>query len=162
MRFAGAYRVSIASDGKLLAKLGEAAIALHAPEAYQTVHGVRKKLPSRYWKDGTGGIGFAVDGADRSLVLVIDPVVDFATYLSDGSSLVSSIATDADGNTYVLRLGGPLYPAGTGSPASTCNNCQNVPTPANTNVTAAGTYTVQVVATSGTISHTSPVTLVVQ
>ena len=49
-----------------------------------------------------GGYGFVVDGYDRSRPLVIDPAIDFSTFVGGtGSDAGRGIDVDAEGNIYV-------------------------------------------------------------
>jgi len=77
------------------------------PIAYQEAEGVRRDIPCRYalHKEPSGGgtIGFELTGAyDPSLPLVIDPVIEYSTYLGgSGTENGLAIAVDDFGEAYV-------------------------------------------------------------
>ena len=68
--------------------------------------------------DGT--IGFELGEYDQSRELVIDPILDYGTYLGGiGSETGYGVAVDASGNTYVAGYtGSGDFPTQTGYDAS--------------------------------------------
>jgi hypothetical protein len=74
------------------------------PVSYQAGDGDRVPVDSRYAVHGAeeGGYGFAVEDYDRSRRLVIDPAIDFSTFVGGTSSDSGrGIDVDAAGNIYV-------------------------------------------------------------
>jgi photosystem II stability/assembly factor-like uncharacterized protein len=100
VRFDGAPpRVDAAGD--LLVPAGEGTLRQHQPIAYQTIDGRRVPVDVRYDVRGrTVRLRAAI--YDRGRELVIDPALEFATYLG-GSSYDGAKATavDGTGNIYV-------------------------------------------------------------
>jgi hypothetical protein len=80
-RVQGADQVQVDSDGKLVLKIDGQEICQHAPVVYQERGATRTQIAAGYRLNQDGTVGFALAGYDRSLPLVIDPVLDFLTYL---------------------------------------------------------------------------------
>lgn len=123
LNFENTEDIKIDANGNLVLKTGNHTIRQHRPIAYQEVNGQKREVSSRWVISGekkpeernagsTAGnmneVGFAVGAYDKSLPLVIDPVIVFSTYLggSAGDDLFTleaglGITTDAGGNIYV-------------------------------------------------------------
>lgn len=101
MRFEGARKLSIDNHGDLLIDMGGEQLRQSRPVVYQEVNGIRKTIGARFViKNGL--VGFVVGAYDRSLPLVIDPVLVYSTYYGGSAfELGGGIATDAAGNVYV-------------------------------------------------------------
>lgn len=99
----GAERLSIGSDGSLIATTGNGDIAFTAPIAFQEIDGVRKDVPVTYSLDATQHrYGFVVSGYDSTHPLVIDPLLQ-STYLGgSGNEFTQAIAVHPwTGDVYV-------------------------------------------------------------
>ncbi len=115
--FSGANDLTTDPDGNLLIHLPIGHILMqHAPVAYQTAQAtdgpagkrsIRVPVASRYVVSDSEGtqkqVTFAVGQYDHSKQLVIDPVLEYSTYLGGGGTdqVGVSIAVDSAGNTYV-------------------------------------------------------------
>jgi uncharacterized repeat protein (TIGR01451 family) len=100
--FAGAQRLEIDAQGELALKTGAGEVRWHKPVLYQDVDGVRRTVNGQYVRKGESSVGFEVASYDPRLALVIDPILDYSTYLGgSGSEVGNAIAVDADGNAYV-------------------------------------------------------------
>ncbi|MGN6644031.1 MAG: SBBP repeat-containing protein, partial [Verrucomicrobiota bacterium] len=101
-RIEGADKVSVDARGDLVLKIGSQEIRQHRPVIYQNVNGRRQPVEGRYALTDRNTVGFRVGHYDRNRQLVIDPVVDFSTFLG-GSKTENgwAIAVDAAGNIYV-------------------------------------------------------------
>ena len=100
----GASGLSLGSDGGLEIDTPLGVLNDARPVSYQTGDGARVPVDSQYAVHGAddGGYGFAVDGYDRSRPLVIDPAIDFSTFVGGtGSDAGRGIDVDAAGNIYV-------------------------------------------------------------
>jgi len=78
-------------------------ITEQAPVAYQTDStGHRRTIESHYRLLNPHSAVFELGAYDRSLPLVIDPVISYSTYFGgSGTSSVTGIAVDSTGNLYV-------------------------------------------------------------
>ena len=101
-RVTGADQVRVDEAGNLALKIGASEIRQHQPVAYQEIGGARREIPASYRLNRDGTIGFALAEYDRSLPLVIDPVLDFLTYMGGRKLDIGwAIALDGSGNIYV-------------------------------------------------------------
>ena len=90
-------------------------LKLLKPRAWQEVDGEKREIGSRYVLKGRHSVGFEVGPYDHSRPLVIDPIINYATYLGGGMDEIGySVATDAAGNSYVAG-----YTSSTDFPATT-------------------------------------------
>ena len=93
--------------GDLVLRLGEHALRLKRPYVYQERNGVRTPILGRYvFPDGADSqVAFQVGQYDRTLPLVIDPVLMYSSF-SGGSGRDSLEAVDADASGYAYITGG--------------------------------------------------------
>jgi uncharacterized protein YfiM (DUF2279 family) len=115
----GASGLSLGSDGDLLIDTALGVLSDARPVSYQAGDGDRVPVDSRYAIHGAddGGYGFAVgDGYDRSQPLVIDPAIDFSTFVGGtGSDAGRGIDVDGQGNLYITgQTASANYPTTTG------------------------------------------------
>jgi hypothetical protein len=116
LSFSGAEHVLIDESGDLVVQVVGGEIRQHKPVVYQEVGDVRKEIASHYVlpRDPHSGlrtrdsyeVGIAVGSYDVSRELVIDPVLDFSTYLGGGDGAFRGdfgrgIAVDLKGSAYV-------------------------------------------------------------
>ncbi len=102
LRFTRANRLKLDSNGDLrvIARNGE--IAFHKPIGYQVVDGQRQLVAARFTLVAKKAVGFTLDSYDHSRELVIDPVLEYSTYLGGSSSdFAYGITVDASGNAYI-------------------------------------------------------------
>jgi hypothetical protein len=103
LEFAGAERVEIASaTGELLLTVQDSTIRQPKPLVYQEVAGARREIAGAYMLEDGGHVRFAVGEYDKSLPLIIDPVLVYSTYLGgSGNEQVNDITVDSSGNAYM-------------------------------------------------------------
>ncbi|MEZ5401213.1 MAG: SBBP repeat-containing protein [Bryobacteraceae bacterium] len=93
--------VRLGSDGTLRSGLPASGLVQRAPVIYQTVGGTRRLIAGSYQLTGDV-VTFRLGDYDRARALVIDPVVEFASYLGGAAAEESrAIAVDKDGNIYL-------------------------------------------------------------
>lgn len=122
--FEGASSIAIAENGDLVLSLpNDETVHFKAPLAYQEDTRGRQVIGSRYRITGDGQVGFELDAYDTSRPLIIDPILDYTTYLggSLGNDIAYAITIDTAGNAYVTgstsstNYPGPPVRAGTGT-----------------------------------------------
>lgn len=104
LEFAGAEKMEVeAATGDLLLGIGEKTIRQHKPIVYQDIKGGRRDVEARYALLGDGRVGFEVGSYDRSVALIIDPVLEYSTFLGGNGTQEEgqSIAVDSTGSAYV-------------------------------------------------------------
>ncbi len=108
LRIEGAEELRIERDGALVIAIAGGELRLHKPLAYQRrTDGPAAKhfVPARFVLSGKHQVGFEVASYDSRQPLVIDPKMDYSTYLG-GSALDEGlgIALDSSGNAYVAGI----------------------------------------------------------
>jgi hypothetical protein len=79
--YRGAEGLSVGAGGELLVQTSLGVLKDAAPVSYQRIGGERVPVESRYVLKGDGGYGFAVGTYDPRYPLVIDPGLDYSTFL---------------------------------------------------------------------------------
>ncbi len=105
LAFRGAEHLAVDPSGQLVIETSAGTVRQHAPYVYQRVGGDRRQVPGRFVVKNSR-VGFAVGSYDRSRPLVIDPVIEYATYLGGATSYehAAALAVDASGSAYVAGL----------------------------------------------------------
>src|SRR5262249_22600513 len=103
--------IAIDDSGDLVVRTAGGAVRHRAPAVYQQVGRERRAIRGAFRLKGEREVGFDVGAYDRSLALVIDPELNYASYLGGaGDDMGADIAVDADGNVYVAGLAGaPMF-----------------------------------------------------
>src|SRR5215211_7915263 len=102
LAYRGAEGLSVGAGGELLVHTPLGVLKDAAPVSYQRIGGERVAVESRYRLTGDGGYGFAVGAYDPRYPLVIDPGIDYSTFLG-GTNFDTGlgIAVDGSGSAYV-------------------------------------------------------------
>jgi hypothetical protein len=101
-RIEGADKVWVDAEGNLALKIGAKEIRQHKPVAYQESGGARREVPASYHVNADGTVGFTLAGYDHDRPLVIDPVLDFMTYMGGRKTEIGwALALDGDQNVYI-------------------------------------------------------------
>ena len=99
MRFQGASRPRLARSGDLLLRTPAGVLRQPPPVAYQRGGA---KVRARLVVAADGSVRFRLGRYDRRRALVIDPVLEWSSFLGGGfDDRASAVATDAAGNVYV-------------------------------------------------------------
>jgi hypothetical protein len=117
LSYSGADELHIDPTGALVLRAGGAQVRQAPPVVYQWVDGIKREVQGRYVLHGASRVGFALATYDRSIPLVIDPVITYSTYLG-GSGDDQPIWSDIDraGNFYVTGFtNSPDFPTTPGS-----------------------------------------------
>lgn len=108
LNFDGAETISIDKQGNLVIKTANTELVQQKPFAYQEIDGERKEIGVNYKiedqspKTKDQNISFSVGEYDKSKPLVIDPALNYLTYIGGtGFDTNAEIAADAQGNAYI-------------------------------------------------------------
>ena len=103
LSFQGAQRLEVDERGDLVLHAADGSFRLLRPVVYQEVKGVRKEIPGEFELQGESQVGFLLADYDASSPLIIDPKLEFSTYLggSGNDNINWGIAVDGCGNIYV-------------------------------------------------------------
>jgi uncharacterized repeat protein (TIGR01451 family) len=117
LAFEGADQMKLNASGDLLLNFAGSSLRLLEPVAYQEVDNVRKAVESRYVLTTDGHVALQLGSYDRSLPLVIDPVLAYSSYLGGSAGdYGNGIAVDGSGNAYVVgQAGSTDFPTTAGS-----------------------------------------------
>ena len=99
--YRGAEGLSVGAGGELLVRTSMGVLKDAAPVSYQLIGGERVPVESRYRLTGDGGYGFVVGAYDPRYPLVIDPELDYSTFLGGTGSDAGLDIAVRDGNAYV-------------------------------------------------------------
>ena len=102
LSFSGMQKIVIDPNGDLRLHTEHGELTQRKPVVYQTVDGEKRFVPGEYVRIGESQVRFRIGAYDHSRELVIDPLVEYATFF--GGSLpdrAHSIAIDNTGNAYI-------------------------------------------------------------
>ncbi len=120
LQFEGTEEISLEPDGGLRLRTASGEVRQERPVVYQEIAHARSPVEGRYVRSGAVGVAFEVGPYDHSRPLVIDPKVEYSTYLGgSGDDQAFGIAVGPDGSVYVVGWTESAdFPAGS-SPALT-------------------------------------------
>lgn len=109
LAFDNADQIQLEENGSLRLSIGaqpDEQLRIHKPIVYQETNGERHEIEGRYLMTGGGSeetqVAFELGKYDPSLPLIIDPVVEYATYFGgSGFDIGYGIAVDQQGFVYV-------------------------------------------------------------
>ncbi|GEM_PF-4473776 len=108
VQYNGIQGLSLAADGALMIDLGGqwGVVRDDSPYIYQMVNGAKQQVAGKFVLLGDNTYGFAVTGAyDPSKELVIDPVVQWASYVGyRQAETASGVAVDSTGASLVTGV----------------------------------------------------------
>ena len=125
--YRGAEGLKVGAGGELLVRTSLGVLKDAAPVSYQRIGGERVPVESRYTLTGDAGYGFTVGAYDPRYPLVIDPGLDYSTFLGGADFDVGSgIAVDGTGHAYVTgQFRSADYPTTPGALDTTFNGAED-------------------------------------
>ncbi len=102
MAFKGARRLSLDDNGDLVIQTKGGELRHHKPVVYQEVAGARQAVAGSFVLRGKQ-VGFTVGAYDRTKELVIDPTLNYSTYVGgyDGDEKGYAIVLDGSSNAFL-------------------------------------------------------------
>src|SRR5579862_5201093 len=101
-RLSGAKNIKTDSSGDLVISSVAGDVRFHKPVAYQQINGTRQGVDASFALTADNKVGFQLGNYDHSRELVIDPSVEYATYLGGTSNdAAEAIAVDSKGDAFV-------------------------------------------------------------
>ncbi len=107
LQFDGPAQPLLERSGDLIMHTDSGDLRWCKPVAYQEINGGRKLIACAYTRSNAGSLRFAVGTYDHSQPLIIDPVLEYSTYLGGsgdglfGGDIGNAIAVDAHGDAYI-------------------------------------------------------------
>jgi Beta-propeller repeat len=102
LAFEGATKIDVDRSSELVMKTSAGEMRWHKPMAYQEIAGKRKLVACTYVQKEADRFGFALGSYDHAKPLIIDPVLEYSTYLGGTSDdQAEGIAVDEHGFAYV-------------------------------------------------------------
>ncbi len=141
VRYEGADRLYLSHNGDLHVVMDGGELLMRAPHIYQPATGRKIERNGSFVLLSKNEVGFHIDAVAPDLPLIIDPVLDYSTYLADLPLAVSGVAVDGSGNTYIVgSTFSSNYPVTAGSFQTKCASCAaNKPDVFITKLNATGT-----------------------
>jgi uncharacterized protein (TIGR03437 family) len=105
LQFKGAEDINVDDNGDLVLSAGRQKLTWRKPLLYQELPTGRQRVEGAYRKTTDGSVGFEVGVYDRRKPLVIDPVINYLTYVGRaGLDVITRAAIDSSGNTYFTGI----------------------------------------------------------
>jgi hypothetical protein len=103
LRWEGPNEISMNPEGELIVQTALGKVVEHAPVVYQVAESKRRCVAGKFRLLGPATFGFTITGDyDPKLPLVIDPVLEYSTYLGGLSDdFAYGLAVDRDGYMYL-------------------------------------------------------------
>ena len=99
----GVSRIAIGEGGELVLDVGDRKVTQDPPRIYQEVNGERREVPGGYVLVAERELAFRLGNYDHGRALVIDPVLNFSTYVGGSRyDYGRGIAVDSAGNVYLV------------------------------------------------------------
>ena len=98
----GTKNLRINANGDLAMQVAHGEVDLQKPVIFQERDGQKTEIAGNYAIAGNGSVKVVVDKYDTTQPLIIDPVLDYSTFLGGSSDdIANGIAVDAAGDAYV-------------------------------------------------------------
>ena len=103
LALAGAENLAIDEQGDLNLDIGGGQVVFRSPAIYQELDGARQAVVGQYVLLSEDRVGFHIGSYDVNRPLIIDPVLEYATYVGGGGQDAAwDVAVDSSGNAYVV------------------------------------------------------------
>ena len=118
LSFEGVNGLSIAANGDLVLATPAGDLRQNRPVVYQEIDGKRRPVDGGFVLRPGNQVGFEIGSYDATRPLVIDPVLDYSTFLGGASNDFGwGIAVNAAGETFVGgETGSAVFPRGNDVP----------------------------------------------
>ena len=122
----GARKLRLAPDGALIIRVSDGEMRFNRPVAYQMAGDARLPVDARFTLGHDGTVRFRLGRFNPKQTLIIDPALDFATYLDTKGDVVFSVATDSSESTYIAGLAfNTTFPVTANAFQTQCTACAN-------------------------------------
>jgi hypothetical protein len=102
LKVAGADSISVSSDGGVVLKTAAGNVNLALPQIYQLDRNARRPVDGGYFLASSNEIQFRLGAYDHTRALVIDPVLQYSTFLGGTTSdSAAAIVVDPAANAYI-------------------------------------------------------------
>lgn len=126
LAFTGARSLTVDAAGDLLLETDAGTVRQKRPVAYQEINGQRQLVVARYVVNKQRQAGFELGAYDPTRALVIDPVIEYSTYLGGGGvDEAFDIAVDNEGFIYVTGVTASINFPFDDAIKGPCVTCQN-------------------------------------
>src|SRR5581483_7962055 len=99
VRLNGSEGLAVTQDGDLLVPSQSGGLTFKAPDVYQVKRGRRVPIRGNYVLESSNEFRFQIGRYDKTLPLVIDPVLTYSTYLAGSNiDMGLSVAVDSAGS----------------------------------------------------------------
>jgi hypothetical protein len=99
----GARKMRVDSRGDVLVSVPGGEVRLQKPAIYQQVHGERREIDGKYKIGAEQRLTFSVASYDRSEPLILDPVLDYSTYVGGtADDNAAGVAVDTNGDAFIV------------------------------------------------------------
>jgi RHS repeat-associated protein len=101
----GASSMRTDAEGHLRVAVEGGEVQFRKPTIYQETNGVRQEISGRYRPVGPNAVRFDIGAYDHNKPLVVDPAMDYSTYLGGSSGQIGNgIAVDSNGDAFVAGM----------------------------------------------------------
>jgi len=120
MKFEGAQDIRVDEKGDLVVRVSDESIRFLRPVIYQPTQGGKPNKDGRemvrggFRIFGKNTVGFAVERYDHARPLILDPILNYSTYIGSYAE-ATSIAVDASGEAYITGSTDTSFPTTQGS-----------------------------------------------